>query len=156
MRKLVRVVVVVFPLHVCFCCFYVYLTVKLRLLLVFFSAFCAACCSFGSFINAGSVKIYSRKKGKSSQMENYGCTRAHTCYMCVYVCNSHPLTHNNNSAYFPNPMNSDSFVISGCFIQFRGKRNSQKKNERQKGARWLRKKLFENLTRWMSCDMSHM
>lgn len=55
-----------------------------------FSAFSAAVAptdSFSSFINAGSVKIYNRKKGKSSQMENYGCTRAHT-----YVWFSHPLT----------------------------------------------------------------
>jgi len=99
MRELVRVVVVVFPAR-CFCC-YVYLAVKLRLLLVFqhfpLAAAAAAADSFSSFINAGSVKIYSRKKGKSSQMENYGCTRAH-----AHMHKCHPLTH-NNSIHFPTP-----------------------------------------------------
>lgn len=98
----------------CRCCCCVYLAVKLRQL--------HQCCS-----HAGSVKIYSvQRKGKSSQMENYGCTRA------AYT---HIRTHTRTptlAALTPNPYSVPAsfvrsfVVISGCFIQFRRKRNSQK------------------------------
>lgn len=97
-----------------------------------FSAFSAfrfyrwhCCDSFSSFINAGSVKIYRQKKGKSSQMENYGCTRAHT------HTHPHPHIHPTNRN-ISHPMNPVSFVISGCFIQFRGKRKFAKREKRGK------------------------
>jgi len=122
MRELVRVVVVVFPAR-CFCC-YVYLAVKLRLLLVFqhfpLAAAAAAADSFSSFINAGSVKIYSRKKGKSSQMENYGCTRAH-----AHMHKCHPLTH-NNSIHFPTPRTRSRLSFQVVLFNFEASKIQQK------------------------------
>lgn len=99
----------------CSCCCCVYLAVKLRQL--------HQCCS-----HAGSVKIYSvQRKGKSSQMENYGCTRAAYTHIRTHT-HAHPPWQHSPPTLTPSLPRSfvRSFVISGCFIQFRRKRNSQK------------------------------
>lgn len=110
----------------CSCCCCVYLAVKLRQL--------HQCCS-----HAGSVKIYSvQRKGKSSQMENYGCTRA-----------AYTLTHAHPPWQHSPPTLTPSLPRSFVRLSFQVVLFNFVASE-------IRKKLFENTTRKMSCDMSHM
>lgn len=85
----------------CCCCCCVYLAVKLRQL--------HQCCS-----HAGSVKIYSvQRKGKSSQMENYGCTRA--AYTVTHTHTRTPTL----AVVTPNPYSVPASFVRSFVCHFR-------------------------------------
>jgi len=90
-----------------------------------FSAFSAGCCRCRRRLLQQLHQCRKRENLQSKEREKFtnGKLRVHTCSRTHAQM---PPPDPQQQHTFPNPTNAVSFVISGCFIQFRGKQNSAK------------------------------